>query len=265
MTALLKRGLIAGAIVVIATFGAGCSGSKDAPDDEISASGEGASTAANTGKVDRHRRTLEREFATLARQGDPYGKLFATVKEVKPAVYEEFMGIAAAAMADGKTPEEAGAIARPVFLAEFSKALGETNDATLTEAIEFTLFTYRELNRTDPRECVRNVQGLPPSNMAAFTKDITTRESALMEKVFRNPAKKELAIATQADVVSWMGDIFATNPELVANFSNVELPSPTREQATRGCSAMITLFEEMGKESQSRSAALFRGMLAMAP
>jgi len=152
---------------------------------------------------------------------------------------------------------------RPKFLAAFGAAITKTGDANVNDLIDIALETYATLLAEDPQECVRNINGLPPSSPEAIPADLQQRESALMIRTFEDGVVPNIRTASEDEVMAWMVPLLTADPKLAEGFANLALPSPTDEQAVVACEGMIALVKDLKTKPVGEVATLFRGMMQM--
>lgn len=213
------------------------------------------------------RAELEAAFVDLAKFGDEPMRLIVALKTYDPALYNEFIDTILSEIKPGVSDYQVSLTAstkmRPKFMVAFSAAIAKTGDANVNDLVDIGLETYTAFLDAAPQECVRNINGLPPSSLEAIPVDLQQREGALMIRTFEDGVVANARTASEDEVMAWMVPLMRADPKLVEGFTNLALPSPTDEQATVGCESMIALLKDLKQKPASEVAALFRGMAQM--
>lgn len=211
---------------------------------------------------------IEVELAQLAEQGDISGRLFMSLKEHRPELYNEFLKVANDEMGKLQSASRAGYRAgermRPKLVVELAGAISRTSDQNVADMIKVANRTYRKLGEADPQECFRNVKGLPPKNMDLFTEDMINQELELMIKVFEEGPASGARAATEAEINAWMMPIVRTQPKLIQGLGLMNKSRVSDAEAKQVCDSMMGLMNNLQRKPVDRRALLFRGLLKMA-
>jgi hypothetical protein len=205
---------------------------------------------------------MRAEFLKAETDGGVMGELFKALRETEPALYERFITIAGEEMSKGKTPFEAGAAARPVYIARFMELLKTAKDEHINQLLAFSVDQFRAAMAIDPMLCVKVTRGEADERINQMPQAIKDRELALMTAVLR-AGKQDAAAATEAELQTWMDGFIPKYPETITGLRLIAEPSPTPEQGEQICKANIVMIEAIGQEEPAVSARLFRGTLSL--
>jgi hypothetical protein len=222
----------------------------------LSACGPAAKTG-GAGKID-----VRAEFMKAEQSGTAMGDLFLALRESQPDIYEKFIQIASDEIANGKSPFEAGAAARPLYLERFLQTVRTTSDENVNELLAFSQVQMKHALSVDPKLCVKLSNGEADPRTQQFPPELVQRELELMAKVLRDGDKKTSG-ASADEVQTWTLAYLNRNPDAADGLSLIGTASPNDEQARKICQANIDLLQGMIAEPPQHRAYLFRGALAL--
>lgn len=214
-------------------------------------------TPASSGPVD-----VRAEFLKAEQSGTAMGDLFLALRESHPDVYEKFVQIASDEMAKGKSPFEAGAAARSLYLERFLQTVRTASDESVNELLAFSHKQMEHALRVDPQLCVKLTNGEADIRTQDFPPDLIQQELELMAQVLRDGDRKT-AGASEEEIDIWTTGYLEKNPDVVDGLSLIGAISPNDEEARMICEANIDLLEGMLAEPPQHRAYLFRGALAL--
>jgi hypothetical protein len=202
------------------------------------------------------------EFLKAEQSGTAMGDLFLALRESQPDVYEKFIQIASDEIAKGKTPFEAGAAARPLYLERFLETMRTTSDENVNELLAFSQEQMKHALSVDPQLCVKLTNGEADPRTQKFPPELIQRELELMAKVLRDGDRKT-AGASADEIETWTLSYLNKNPDAAEGLSLIGTASPDNDQARQICQANIDLLGGMLAEPPQQRAYLFRGALAL--
>ncbi len=213
--------------------------------------------------VDKNTDWVREQFRKAENDKSAMGELFKTMRESEPALYETFVATASKEISAGKSLFEAGAAARPVYLARFISLMKTATDKDTNELLAFSLQQMQQALSIDPGLCAALARGEADKRAASFPPAMIDREMRLMTQVIRSGQQNGPA-ATAEDVSAWTGAFVRDHPESVEGLQMMSLPAPTGDQAEKICKANILMIETLSAEEPATRARLFRGLLNMA-
>ncbi len=234
----------------------------------------GACSPADTSKMTRKERMaaeqseggknaewIRSQFEELEKSGTAMGDLFLAIREGQPELHAQFMDVVTKEISNGKSPFEAGAAARPLYMARFMELLQTTGDDDINAMLAQSIAQMEAALVMDPLLCVKLVRGEADVRMTQFPLEMRETELRLMARVLR-AGKLEAAVASPEDVQAWAGTFVGAHPELSDGLEIFELPEPTSEQADKICRANIGVMKGLEEEPPVERARLFRGTLS---
>ncbi|WP_084400013.1 hypothetical protein [Henriciella aquimarina] len=213
------------------------------------------------------RKEAAETMRNLADGGNETMRMVVSLKAHRPDIYDEFIEALGLLIETGNFEQEAayeaGAAIRPKLLAAFGEAMMTASDSNLEALVAHTTDTYQELVRKAPQECVRNINGLPPSDADVISDSMQRRETDIMIAIFEEGPVGDIKTASREDLMDWMLTRLQANPDHMEAFGLPAGQGLSDTDATRYCAATIFVMEELLKEEQPRTAALFRAMSAL--
>lgn len=217
--------------------------------------------AAERAEDNKNAEWLRGEFKKLETSGTPMGDLFLAIREGQPELHTEFMDVVTREIGNGKSPFEAGAAARPIYMARFMELLKTTGDDDINTMLAQSIAQMETSLAMDPLLCVKLVRGEADPRMSDFPAEMRESELRLMARVLR-AGKLDAPVASAEDVQAWAGRFVGAHPELGAGLAIFEMPAPSSEQAAEICRANIGVMKGLEAEAPAERARLFRGTLA---
>ena len=217
--------------------------------------------AAERAENNKNAEWISSEFEKLEQSGTAMGDLFKAIREGQPELHAEFMKIVATEINNGKTPFEAGAAARPLYMARFMELMKTTGDDDINLMLAQSIVQMEESLTMDPLLCVKLIRGEADPRLSDFPVEMREGELRLMARVLR-AGKLDAPVASAEDVQTWAGKFVGAHPELGPGLSIFELPAPTSEQAADICRANIGVMKGLAEEAPAERARLFRGTLS---
>ena len=234
----------------------------------------GACSPADTSKMTRKERMaaeqseggknaewIRSQFEQLEKSGTAMGDLFLAIREGQPELHAQFMDVVTKEISNGKSPFEAGAAARPLYMARFMELLKTTGDDDINLMLAQSIVQMEESLTMDPLLCVKLIRGEADPRLSDFPVEMREGELRLMARVLR-AGKLDAPVASAEDVQTWAGKFVGAHPELGPGLSIFELPAPTSEQAADICRANIGVMKGLAEEAPAERARLFRGTLS---
>lgn len=202
------------------------------------------------------------EFSKIEKDKSAMGDLLGAMREGQSELYEKFIAIAAEEVDKGKTPFEAGAAARPIYMEKFVELVKTAEDDDINEMLEFTKLQMQHLLDMDPTLCAKAVNGEADPKMMKLPQDVLDREMRLMARVLR--AGDQGAIAASEDVVrDWIDAYVAGHESMTEGLELMGTPGLSPADARKVCTANMTLLDGLLGEAPEVRAPLFRGLLGM--
>jgi len=201
------------------------------------------------------------EFEQLEKSGTAMGDLFLAIREGQPELHTEFMNVVTREIGAGKTPFEAGAAARPIYMARFMELMKTTGDDDINIMLAQSIEQMETSLAMDPLLCVKLIRGEADPRMSDFPEAMRENELRLMARVLR-AGKLDAAVASAEEVQAWAGAFVGAHEELGAGLAIFEMPAPNAEQATEICRANIGVMKGLAQEPPATRAKLFRGTLS---
>lgn len=217
--------------------------------------------AAERAEDNKNAEWLRGQFEKLEHSGTAMGDLFKAIREGQPELHAEFMKVVTAEINNGKTPFEAGAAARPIYMARFMELLKTTGDEDINLMLAQSIVQMEQSLTVDPLLCVKLTRGEADPRMSSFPAEMRDSELRLMARVLR-AGKLDAPVASAEEVQTWAGGFVGAHPELTEGLQLFEMPAPNPEQATAICRANIAIMEGLTKEPPAERARLFRGTLS---
>jgi hypothetical protein len=191
------------------------------------------------------------------------GEVFSALRESEPEIYAKLIDAATRGAAAGKSPFEAGAEVRPLYLARFME-LGKTAaDADVNELLTFSADQMQALMAIDPQLCVTVAMGGVDERITQLPKDMLEREMRIMARMIR-AGEQNAPAASLDEVNAWIQNFAATNPDALNGLALMGQTGLTSEQATAICQSNIALSRALSSEDPATSAKLFRALLQQA-
>lgn len=202
---------------------------------------------------------VKSELMSLESQG-AMGEVFSALRTAEPEIYAKLVDSATRAAAEGRSPFEAGAEVRPVYLARFVE-LGKTaKDEDINELLAFSSDQMAALMAIDPQLCVIIANGGADKRIEQLPASMTNREMSLMARVIR-AGQQNGAGASQDELNTWIQKFSTEYPTAMQALALMGNPTVTDEEASAICNGNITMMQALGKEEPATRARLFRGLL----
>jgi hypothetical protein len=201
------------------------------------------------------------EFAKIEADKTAMGDLLSAMREGQPDLYEQFIEIASGEVEKGKAPFEAGAAARPVYMARFLELVMTAGDDDINEMLEYTKLQMQHLIDMDPVLCAKAVNGESDQRMMKLPRDVLEREMRLMARVLR-AGDQGGEPADEDEVFEWVDDYLSSHPEMEEGLELMGASGLPKEDARKVCMANMILLEGLLQEPPEVRAPLFRALLA---
>ncbi|MEQ1780897.1 MAG: hypothetical protein ABMA14_06025 [Hyphomonadaceae bacterium] len=245
------------ALLAILTL-AGCSRA-DAPAD-LSRIISGVAPEANG---EKNIEWVRSQFLKAEADGSPMAQMYNAMRTGQPDLYEKFVTVAAAEISKGSSLFDAGAAARPIYLARFVELIRTASNDDILGILALSHDQMIETIKIDPVLCVKLTRGEADKRVTSLPKEMRDREMLLMAHVMR-AGEQGGPVASAETVQTWMADFVGKHPEIVEGLQLLSLPVPTLDQARKICEANITLLDGFAAEEPPQRAELYRGVLATA-
>lgn len=188
------------------------------------------------------------------------GDVFAALRTAEPEIYEKLVDAATRGAAAGRSPFEAGAEVRPLYLARFAELSKTAADSDINELLAFSGEQMGELMKIDPKLCVTVAQGGVDMRIQQLPASMTNREMTIMARMIR-AGEQNGEGATMEELNAWIEKFATENPAAVEGLQMMGNPSPDTAQATTICNGNIAMTDALAKEEPAVRARLFRALL----
>ena len=203
---------------------------------------------------------VKKELLKVEAEGGALGEVFAALRTAEPEIYEKLIDAATRGAAAGRSPFEAGAEVRPLYLARFTE-LGKTAaDGDINELLDFSGDQMGALMAIDPQLCVTIATGGADARVQQLPKPMQEREMQVMARIIR-AGEQDGAGASLEELGAWITKFSGAHPEAAQALGMMGTPSPTDEQAKAICEGNIAMTDALGEEEPAMRAKLFRGLL----
>ena len=188
------------------------------------------------------------------------GEVFSALRTAEPEIYEKLVDAATRGAAAGRSPFEAGAEVRPLYLARFAELSKTAADGDINELLDFSGDQMGELMKIDPKLCVTVAQGGVDARIQQLPTSMTNREMTIMARMIR-AGEQDGAGATPDELNAWVEKFATEYPAAVEGLTMMGNPAPSSEEATTICEGNIAMTDALGKEEPAVRARLFRALL----
>jgi hypothetical protein len=203
---------------------------------------------------------VKKELLKAESEGGALGEVFAALRTAEPDIYAKLVDAATRGAAAGRSPFEAGAEIRPLYLARFTE-LGKTaSDADINELLDFSGEQMSALMAIDPQLCVTIAMGGADARVQQLPKSMQEREMQVMARIIR-AGEQGGAGASLEELGTWITKFATAHPEAAQALGMMSTPAHTTEQAKAICEGNIAMTDALGEEEPAMRAKLFRGLL----
>jgi len=203
---------------------------------------------------------VKKELMKAETEAGAMGDVFAALRTAEPEIYAKLVDAATRGAAAGRSPFEAGAEVRPLYLARFAELSKTAADSDINELLDFSGDQMGELMKIDPKLCVTVAQGGVDMRIQQLPQSMTQREMTIMARMIR-AGEQNGAGAAPEELNAWIEKFAADYPAAVEGLSLMGNPSPDSAQATTICEGNIAMTDALGKEEPAVRARLFRALL----
>ena len=212
---------------------------------------------------------FDTEVQRLADSGDMYGEVFAALKDRRPELYRDFRRIAQHEFNNGRNVRDSSRVAamrmREKFLVEILELSKVASDEAVDEMIDVMLETYKHFGEKNPKDCARNIEGLPPEKVEDLPRELRQRETELVIQLLSAPpTAANRRAASRNEVINWMANLSKLEPSVGRMLQVMADGERGKAQNKELCDGMIATYKRLSYKKSSERGILFRGLALMA-